>query len=131
MSADAVDGAATVVVAPRELHDLTYRCARVAGCDPGTANRLARNLVATEIHHGQAVEAFVSVMARGPDAIRSTALAADVIGDVDLSVRRQSGERDVRFRAHRDGLSIESTAFEALKLAAHQFLVTEAVLDGR
>ena len=35
------DGAALIVVAPRELTDLVYRCARTAGVRVGTARMLA------------------------------------------------------------------------------------------
>ena len=49
---------ATVRVAPREIHDLVYRTSRIAGCDPGTAERIAENVTFAEIHHGAAVRAF-------------------------------------------------------------------------
>ena len=42
----------TVAVAPREIHDLAYRASRIAGCDPGSAERIAENVTFAEIHHG-------------------------------------------------------------------------------
>ena len=76
---------ATVRVAPREIHDLVYRVSRVAGCDPGTAERIAENVTFAEIHHGAAVSAFceaiqaldlpASAWATAPDAL----LAAEVV----------------------------------------------------
>ena len=52
----------TVTVAPREIHDLAYRASRVAGCDPGTAERIAENVTFAEIHHGAAVRVFCEAL---------------------------------------------------------------------
>lgn len=75
---------ATVRVAPREIHDLVYRASRIAGCDPGTAERIAENVTFAEVHHGAAVSAFcealemhdlpASAWVTAPDAL----LAAEV-----------------------------------------------------
>ena len=77
---------ATVTAAPRELHDLVYRASRVAGCDPGTAERIAENVTLAEIRHGAAVRAFcealeafklpTSAWATAPDALAAAEVAA-------------------------------------------------------
>jgi len=77
---------ATVSVAPREIHDLVYRASRLAGCDPGTAERIAENVTYAEIHHGAAVSAFydaigaldlpASAWATAPDALLAAEVAA-------------------------------------------------------
>ena len=77
---------ATVTAAPRELHDLVYRAGRVAGCDPGTAERIAENVTLAEIHHGAAVRAFCEALealelptsgwATAPDALAAAEVAA-------------------------------------------------------
>ena len=77
---------ATVRVAPREIHDLVYRASRIAGCDPGTAERIADNVTFAEIHHGAAVRAFreaieahdlrASGWATAPDALLAAEVAA-------------------------------------------------------
>ena len=77
---------ATVTVAPREIHDLIYRASRVAGCDPGTAERIADNVTFAQIHHGTAVRAFCralddvdlprSAWATAPDALLAAEVAA-------------------------------------------------------
>ena len=77
---------ATVTAAPRELHDLVYRAGRVAGCDPGTAERIAENVTLAEIHHGAAVRAFCEALealelptsgwAAAPDALAAAEVAA-------------------------------------------------------
>ncbi len=77
---------ATVRVAPREIHDLVYRASRIAGCDPGTAERIAENATLAEIHHGAAVRALcetleaadlpTSAWATAPDALLAAETAA-------------------------------------------------------
>ncbi len=86
MAEHAADMGATVRVAPREIHDLVYRAARIAGCDPGTAERIAENVTYAEIHHGAAVRAFceaiealdlpASAWATAPDALLAAEVAA-------------------------------------------------------
>ena len=76
----------TVTVAPREIHDLAYRAARIAGCDPGTAERIAENVTFAEIHHSAAVRAFCEALevldlplsgwVTAPDALLATEVAA-------------------------------------------------------
>ena len=80
------DVGATVTVAPREIHDYAYRASRVAGCDPGTAERIAENVTLAEIRHGAAVGAFcetiealdlpTSAWATAPDALMAAEVAA-------------------------------------------------------
>ena len=77
---------ATVPVAPREIHDLVYRASRIAGCDPGTAERIADNVTFAEVHHGAAVRAFcealealdlpTSAWVTAPDALLAAEVAA-------------------------------------------------------
>lgn len=79
-----------VTVAPREIHDLVYRCSRVAGCDAGTAHRIAENITFGEIHYGRAVQAFTaalddgglprSMVATAPDAVAAAEVEARTIG---------------------------------------------------
>ena len=76
----------TVTAAPREIHDLVYRASRVAGCDPGTAERIAENVTFAEILLGEAVRAFcealevldlpMSVWVTAPDALLAAEVAA-------------------------------------------------------
>ena len=71
----------TVVVAPREIHDLAYRASCVAGCDAGAAERIAHNVTFAEIHHGAAASALCEALeasdlpwsgwVTAPDALRA------------------------------------------------------------
>ena len=84
------DVGATVTVAPREIHDYAYRASRVAGCDPGTAERIAENVTLAEIHHGAAVRALcetleaadllTSAWPTAPDALLAAEVAARANG---------------------------------------------------
>jgi hypothetical protein len=68
-----------VLVAPREVHDLVFRCARIAGLDAGAADRAGRNVTYAEVHLGGAVTTFATVLTdpqrlvaeygAGPDAL--------------------------------------------------------------
>lgn len=90
MAEPAADVSSTVRAAPREIHDLVYRAGRMAGCDPGTAERIAENVTYAEIHHGAAVSAFceaigaldlpTSVWATAPDALLAAEVAARTDG---------------------------------------------------
>ena len=72
-------GGDQMLVAPREVHDLVFRCARIAGLDAGAADRAGRNVTYSEVHFGGAVATFASVLAdpqrllaeygNGPDAL--------------------------------------------------------------
>jgi len=53
-----------VTLAPREIQDLVYRCCRVQGVDPGTADRLAENVLHAQIHRGPVIETFLAVLER-------------------------------------------------------------------
>ena len=69
----------TISVAPREIHDLVYRAVRIAGCDPGTAERVAESVMVAEVWHGSAISALcdartsvdltASVWATAPDEL--------------------------------------------------------------
>ncbi|MDG2428450.1 MAG: hypothetical protein P8M16_08490 [Acidimicrobiales bacterium] len=171
-----------VLVAPREVHDLVFRCARVAGLDVGAADRVGRNVTFAEVHLGEAVNCFVSVLNDsvrllteydlGPDVLVSAeveaknagsasvvfgvptplAALASVIADIEgrgigvdgvpegatgatVVERLQIGGPALpaglanTTRAARDGLVMNSETFDALNVAAREFLVAESVLD--
>lgn len=170
-----------LVVAPREVHDLVMRCARVAGCDSGTANRVARNITAAEVRWGGAVAVAVEVLEAGDPANSASIQALDVLAEAECDARTTGTSRagfetpvPVAFlastiaemagrgvvvdnlpldltaalavsgldlstgvadlpssvEAHRDGLSVDSVAFNRLEAMASRFLVSEAILDG-
>ena len=76
----------SVLVAPREVHDLVFRCARVAGCDAGGADRTARNVTTAEVRFGEALPAVVDALASG--AFTSTwAMAADALVAAEVDAR--------------------------------------------
>ena len=82
----------SVLVAPREVHDLVFRCARVAGCDAGGADRTARNVTAAEIRFGGALAVVVDALASG--ALTSTwAMAADALVAAEVDTRPRSWEK--------------------------------------
>jgi len=75
-----------VLVAPREVHDLVFRCARVAGCDAGGADRTARNVTAAEVRFGGALPAVIDALASG--VLASTwAMAADALVSAEVDAR--------------------------------------------
>ena len=172
----------SVLVAPREVHDLVFRCARVAGCDAGGADRTARNVTAAEIRFGGALAVVVDALASG--AFTSTwAMAADALVAAEVDAR-DHGSATATFDppvplaalaatvaeasarcvvasgipsdatgglelatldlapgqvepaagpgtdAHRDGLSVDRRAFDALVEVAAAFLVAEEALDA-
>lgn len=65
------DESSEVILAPREIKDLVYRCCRVQGVDPGTADRLADNVLHAQIHRGPVLEAFVAVLEPSHDVSES------------------------------------------------------------
>ena len=81
---------AQMLVAPREVHDLVFRCARIAGLDVGAADRASRNVTYSEVHFGAAVATFASELAdpqrleseygTGPDALALAEVEARVKG---------------------------------------------------
>ncbi len=79
--------AETVTVAPREIHDLVYRVSRVAGCDPGTAERIAENVTFAEIHHGAAVPAFCEALDAADLALSEWVTALDVLLAAEVEAR--------------------------------------------
>ena len=85
----------SVLVAPREVHDLVFRCARVAGCDAGGADRTARNVTMAEVQFGGALAAVVDALSS--EAFTSTwARAADVLVSAEVNAR-QHGSATVTF----------------------------------
>lgn len=85
-------------VAPREIFDLVYRCARVAGFEAGSAERAARNVTASEIVCGDAIKTFLRAMenkeevrecfADGPDLLAAAEVAARQSGFAEVSLPR-------------------------------------------
>ncbi len=79
-----------MLVAPREVHDLVFRCARTAGLDAGAAERAGRNVTYSEVHFGAAVATFASALEDpqrlkaeygiGPDALLLAEVEARVKG---------------------------------------------------
>ncbi len=87
---------ATVTVAPREIRDLAYMAGRVAGCDAGTAERIAENVTCAEIHHGNAVSTFCDALEAGdlPGSVWVTAPDALLAAEVET---RRGGSGSVMF----------------------------------
>ena len=81
----------TILVAPREVHDLVVRCARVGGCTAGVADRLARNVTTAEVQLGAAIGVFVGVVEDGHLADSPIASAPDVLDGAEVTAR--SGDR--------------------------------------
>lgn len=77
----------TVTVAPREIHDLVYRASSVAGCDAGTAERIADNVTFAEIHHGAAVRAFCAALETETLGASAWVTAPDVLAAAELAAR--------------------------------------------
>ena len=78
--------AGSVLVAPREVHDLVFRCARVAGCDAGGADRTARNVTVAEVQFGGALAAVADAL--NSEAFTSTwAMAADALVSAEVNAR--------------------------------------------
>lgn len=51
----------SVLIAPRELTDLVYRCARINGCDAGSAPLLARSVTFAQVHGHQGARVFLEL----------------------------------------------------------------------
>ncbi len=92
MAAMSNDGDSVTIIAPRELRDLVYRCCRVQGVDPGTADRFADNLLHAQIHRGAAVETFLSVLTSSTssaDDLTRVTTAADRIALAEVAARSE------------------------------------------
>ena len=131
---------ATLRVAPREIHDLVYRASRVAGCDPGTAERIAENVTFAEVHHGDAVRAFckavgaldlpASAWATAPDALLEAEVATRAGGSASAAfdtgvplaaiagTLRQSLERGVAFELGINGSTRGDTTVRVVEMRA-------------
>ena len=81
------DGRLQVLVAPREIHDLVFRCARVAGLDAGAADRAGRNVTAAEVHLGGAVETFASVLGDPQRLAAEFGAGPDVLVGAEVEAR--------------------------------------------
>jgi len=81
------DPIGTALVAPREVVDLVYRCARVAGLDAGSADRAARNVVAAEVGYGSAIGVFFQAL--GDSAVLEQAFVdgPDVLAIAEVEAR--------------------------------------------
>lgn len=84
-----------VLVAPREVHDVVYRCARIAGCDPGTADMLGRAVTFGEVHDHQAARAFLDL--DGPEEIATVATALRQIAVAEARARQGGAEVELSF----------------------------------
>ena len=89
MAATSNDSDPVTIIAPRELRDLVYRCCRVQGVDPGTADRFGDNLLHAEIHRGAAVEAFLHVLASSAGVLTRVVTAADGIALAEVTARSE------------------------------------------
>ena len=96
MAATSNDSDPVTIIAPRELRDLVYRCCRVQGVDPGTADRFGDNLLHAQIHRGAAVEAFLDVLAPSTSSVDSSSgavnrvvTAADRIALAEVTARSE------------------------------------------
>ncbi|MCQ3807394.1 MAG: hypothetical protein OXB92_04720 [Acidimicrobiaceae bacterium] len=92
MAAISNDSDPVTIIAPRELRDLVYRCCRVRGVDPGTADRFGGNLLHAQIHRGAALEPFLSVLASSTSsagAVTRVVTAADRIALAEVTARRE------------------------------------------
>ena len=81
---------AVTILAPRELRDFVYRCCRVQGVDPGTADRFADNLLHAQIHRGASVETFLSVLvssSSSADDLTRVTTAADSVELAEATAR--------------------------------------------
>lgn len=90
MAAASNDSDPVTIIAPRELRDLVYRCCRVQGVDPGTADRFGDNLLHAQIHRGAAVEPFLHVLASSTSSsgdLTRVVTAADSIALAELTAR--------------------------------------------
>ncbi len=103
-----------VVVAPRELVDLVYRCNRLAGVDPGHAALWAQTIVE---HTATAIETLTA-------AVDQIVAGEPARPDADACFDRAAWAT-----AERDGLPIPVPTFDALNRHASAFLVAEHVLD--
>ena len=86
------DSDPVTIIAPRELRDLVYRCCRVQGVDPGTADRFSDNLLHAEIHRGATIETFFSVLASSTssvDDLTRVTTAADSIELAEVTARSE------------------------------------------
>ncbi|HCW00673.1 MAG TPA: hypothetical protein DGK99_04615 [Acidimicrobiaceae bacterium] len=90
------DGRPQVLVAPREIHDLVFRCARVAGLDAGAADRSGRNVTAAEVHLGGAVETFASVLGDPQRLAAEFGAGPDVLVEAEVEARA-TGSAVARF----------------------------------
>lgn len=186
-----VHSAPVTILAPRELKDLVYRCCRVEGIDSGAAERFADNLLHAQIHRGESVETFLSILASSSSStndltrvvtaadrvelaeatarsegvatatfdsavpllalslslwhaaqrgISSMGVSVTAPGDQHVeSIELVTGALDQTTRtsaqqrystAHRQGLSVATSAFVQLESHAASFLVAETKLDA-
>ncbi|HCV34768.1 MAG TPA: hypothetical protein DGF10_08905 [Acidimicrobiaceae bacterium] len=88
----------TVLVAPREVLDLVYRCARVAGLDTGSADRAARNVTAAEVGYGSALGVFCQALGDSGTLKQSFVDGPDVLAIAEVKARL-SGSAEARLPA--------------------------------
>lgn len=108
---------ATVTVAPREIRDLAYMAARVAGCDAGTAERIADNVTFGEIHRGAAVGAFCDALDAGDLPGSVWVAAPDAVLAAEVAARR-GGCASVAFESPVPLAAIAGTLHQSLQRGA-------------
>lgn len=77
----------TVIVAAREIADYLYRCARVAGCDAGSAKRLAANVAHSEASGSGGLEAVLKVAEVSDRELRRLAQVANLVDSAEVRAR--------------------------------------------
>lgn len=102
---------ATLTVAPREIRDLVYRASRVAGCDTGAAERIARHVAFAEMHHGAAVQAFCSALETGALATSPWVSGPDAVSAAEIEARR-CGSASLTFEPAAPLASIAATLMQ-------------------
>jgi len=88
----------TILVAPRELVDVVFRCGRVAGLDSGSADRVARNVTAAEVGYGGALEAFLDALGEPSRLVPEFVAGPDALAIAEVEARR-SGSAEAVFSA--------------------------------
>lgn len=108
---------ALIPVAPREIRDLVYRSSRIAGCDAGTAERMAENVTFAEICHGASVSAYCEALTAGDLAGSAWPTAPDKVLAAELAWRA-AGEGTAAFDPEVPLAAIAATLWQATSRGA-------------
>lgn len=107
----------TTLVAPREIADYVGWAARVCGCNPGLARRLAATVTFAEIHYGGAIAVFLGALADGlPDS--DFAVAPDHVVSAEVAARGR-GVGKLMFEPAVPLTAIASALDDALSRGVH------------